>query len=423
MKSNKVFFNFVCACAVGILFNGCMQTPKLSSNNGESFTCTPGPTTNVVSSQAPTGANVMTVTVNGSQCTNGGAYQNEPCVSVTICSPGTSTCQTIDNILLDTGSYGLRIFSSLITVPLTPVTVGSGTLAECVQFGDGSSEWGPVETAGVQLGGETAVNVSIEVVNSTYATPPGPCTASQGSPDSNPQEAGFNGILGVGLMTQDCGTVCAQASNNGQYYVCTGSTCTASSAQVAQQVVNPVSVLPKDNNGVILELPSVSPNGQASDSGWLVLGIGTETNNQPANVTAYSADQYATFTTDWDVNQMTSFIDSGSNFLYFPSPQSGVLYDCGGNNKGLFCPGASTNLTAANIAANGQTTSCVGFQIANADQLLSGGGKVFSNVGANSGTGNQELFDWGLPFFFGKNVYVGFEGTSSSLGTGPYWAY
>ena len=32
--------------------------------------------------------------------------------TVTVCAPGTSTCATIPNVLVDTGSYGLRILAS-----------------------------------------------------------------------------------------------------------------------------------------------------------------------------------------------------------------------------------------------------------------------------------------------------------------------
>ena len=107
----------------------------------------------------PTGDNIMQVTVNGSLCGDPlHQYANQPCVAVTICPAGgqhPELCQTITNLLLDTGSFGLRVFGSVLTphllAALNPVPETLGDLAECVQFGDGSSEWGPVMSADVKL--------------------------------------------------------------------------------------------------------------------------------------------------------------------------------------------------------------------------------------------------------------------------------
>ncbi len=166
--------------------------------------------------------NVMPITVNGSLCSPN-SYPNKPCVSVTVCTPGTSTCQTITDILLDTGSFGLRIFKQALNVSLPQVTVASGLLAECAQFGDGSSLWGPVQTAGIILGNEPAVEVPIQVIDSTFGTAPVECRNA----DRSPEEGGFNGILGVGFFAQDCGHGCAITTGNGMYYSCSGADCIA----------------------------------------------------------------------------------------------------------------------------------------------------------------------------------------------------
>jgi len=47
-------------------------------------------------------------------------------------------------------------------------------------------------------------------------------------------------------------------------------------------------------------------------------------------------------------------------------------------------------------------------------------GKVAANVG---GTALTSGFDWGLPFFFGRTVFVAIKGGSAPGGTPPYWAY
>jgi hypothetical protein len=33
------------------------------------------------------------------------------------------------------------------------------------------------------------------------------------------------------------------------------------------------------------------------------------------------------------------------------------------------------------------------------------------------------MFDWGLPFFFGRRVLIAIEGQSTPAGPGPYLAY
>src|SRR6266853_4510191 len=71
------------------------------------------------SSGGTTTSNVLPIAVNAGPTNNA---LNQPFASVTICVPGTSNCQTIGGILVDTGSVGLRILSSALTVPLPQQT-------------------------------------------------------------------------------------------------------------------------------------------------------------------------------------------------------------------------------------------------------------------------------------------------------------
>ncbi len=367
--------------------------------------------------------NVLPIFVNdGTICLN--SYPNKPCASVTVCTPGSlgaENCQVINDIILDTGSYGLRIFKQAFTnatllASLTQVSAGSGSLATCVQFGDGSSEWGPVELADVNLGNETAQRVPIQVIDSTFASLP---TACQNA-DASPAPAGFHGILGVGLFAQDCGSFCANPANadNGLYYSCSGSTCAGTSVSVVDQVSNPVALLPAPyNNGVIVELPSVPSTGSPSVSGILVLGI--PTNNAPSGVTTYKTNlMTGDIVTILNGVSYPGVIDSGSNGLFFTAPSNGLLPDCT-LHPGWFCPSILTTLSATNENASLSVSSDVFFQIGNFDTLTNSSNMVFSNIGAST----PNMFNWGLPFYLGRSVYVGIAGKNSSLGTGPYFAY
>jgi hypothetical protein len=424
-----------------LLISSCAKLPLNFSLLGNTTTLsgstvdTSIPTLALTTGQKPPqnpnpGQNVLTVTVNGSSCGSASdQYANEPCTSVTIWAPGTSNCQTINNILVDTGSFGLRIFSSVITVPLQPIANGSGNEAECVQYGDGDSQWGQVQLADIQLAGEPTVTVPIQTINYGYATPPSPCTKPQSVPETSPSSSGFNGILGVGLLAQDCGSTCATDIDNGMYYTCTGSTCTQTAASMENQVQNPVSLLPIDNNGVVFNLPALDQGGATSVTGTLTLGIETQPNNTPSGVTTYTANIEGEFNTTFGSVTTPSFIDSGSSVLF--TPPASNLPSCGsaqGGNHGsnwdsLFCPATYQSLVATNNGSDGSTSASVPFMVGNAYNLFTSGNMVFADLASLSASDNTAYFDWGLPFFYGRTVYVGIDGFTSTIGTGTYWAY
>jgi len=187
---------------------------------------------------------------------------------------------------------------------------------------------------------------------------------------------------------------------------------------LAAQVENPVALLPVDHNGLALELPSVASGGALSAEGQLVLGIGTRANNAAAGVTTYPVDGTGEFTTTLAGATYGAFLDTGSNGLFFGSPTT-ALPECASPDTGWYCPSATETFSAVNAGATGSPTGTVSFQIGDFEALLSSNNNAFPDLGGSGDTN----FDWGLPFHFGRKVYVGLEGQSSPLGTGPFFAY
>ena len=58
--------------------------------------------------------------------------------------------------------------------------------------------------------------------------------------------------------------------------------------------------------------------------------------------------------------------------------------------------------------------------MANGSALLGNSNNTAVNDLTGPQTGN---FDFGLPFFFGRSVFVGINGKSTPAGTGPFTAY
>ncbi len=379
----------------------------------------------------PAAANVSQLTVDAGP--SGTGYNvNRLYTTVTVCSPGSTTqCQTIDHILVDTGSFGVRLLSSAMdtTLNLKQSTGASGLpLLNCAQFVDLSFAWGPVVTADVVLGGKKA-SVPIQVIadpafNSLAAV------CSSGTAITNATVLGANGILGIGLFKEDCGARCNNIVNNGSYYTCTTAGCTATTGaktSLAQQVKNPVPLFASDNNGVLIDLPRVSAAGAPSLSGLLIFGIGTQSNNQWTSGAVLTTDSVGHVTTSLAGQNLpssftNSFIDSGSNGLFFDS----TITKCGTSADGFYCPTSPVNLSATLVGANGVASPEILFSIGKATDLFAGGvNHVLPTLAGDIGDipGHPSTFDWGLPFFYGRRVFFGIEGMASTLGTGPFYAF
>ncbi len=411
-----------------------------------------------------------------------GNYDNGIFTSVTVCAPGSTTsCTTIPNVLVDTGSVGLRVLGSnaqgisasqVGNLGLKQVTDPSSGEPEyeCVEYGDLSYTWGPVEMATVTVGGETssnlpgvAANTGIPIQVITTAAPPqtiqygastanNPCLTVPGSndesfsggPDADTVSTlGANGILGIGNFPQDCVLATTNYCSDevtGMYMgydASTGAGIVDGTTPEGDQVWNFVSALPADNNGTQISLPSVAANGAATASGTLTFGISTESNNGISSHAIYELDEDGNFATA-SYNSITytssnsggTFIDSGSNALYVSDAGTLGTTDCTSSDfAGFYCPTSTLNLLPLGLAGYNSTSTSVSLVIANTESLVGTGNAAFDDLGGPSCISSStspcspatDYWDLGLPFFFGRPLYVGIsEGTASPNG---YWAF
>jgi len=365
-------------------------------------------------------------------------------VTVTVCAPGSTTnCQTIDHVAVDTGSSGLRILQTVLTsnlasaLPLENASSGS-PLGNCVVFADNSFIWGPVVNADVSIAGETTAGstsftsgLPIQVISA-----PGsnfgnllPAGCSGTFADNTVDVLGANGLIGVSVFQQDCGPYCvSNIPSPAAYYSCPSSGCTGTTEPLLGQLQNPVWAFLHDNNGLSINLPAIpqSPDiGEATVAGTLTFGIGTQSNNALGTATVYTTDDVGDFAATYNgvkygtggIANSGAYIDSGSNGLYFLDPTTTGMSDCGGNFTGFYCPASVTSFTVTNAGSNGNSGQ-VTIKFDNAVNLLNNNPSfaAFDDFGGQASL----TVDYGLPFFFGRTVFVGIEGQSAN---GTFWAY
>ena len=348
-------------------------------------------------------------------------------VTLTVCAPGTNNCQTIDHVMVDTGSSGLRIAQGVLNTTvanaLTPQRDGAGNpLAECARFADGSLFWGWVRTADVKISGEQALSSPIHVLGDpTLPALPGGCA---GTLESTVTDIGANGILGVGNFIQDCGGFCRDHPSNGIYYACPTSGCVSAAVPLAQQVVHPVTRFAQDNNGVLIQLPGLSPAGAASPSGLLIFGIGTQANNALGTARVMTIDPVLGLMPIFNgsTSYPNSFMDSGSNVYWIPpSINNQPCSPTDPQVAGFLCPSPPFGLTLTVGGQNGVLASAPISVVDPRTVFTSNSLTAFNNIAAPN-TDPQAIV-LGLPFFFGRNVFTAIEGAATPGGTGPFIAF
>ena len=367
------------------------------------------------------GLNTVAVTVDAGPA--GAGAVNTLYTTVTVCAPGSATkCQTIDHVQVDTGSTGLRILASALAGAVLPTDLPQASdaygnpLNECVQFADGYS-WGTVRSADLAIGSATAMSVPVQVVGDTAAGAT-PASCVLGPLENTVQSFGANAILGIGNFLSDCGIACATSAIPGTYYDCpTGGSCVAVAVPVAAQLQNPVALFASDNNGVVIDMPAVqSPS--ATVTGSLIFGIGTQSDNAlPGSANVYTLDpNYGTLSTFYNgIGYTSSFFDSGSNGYFFTDDTIATCTD----QPAFYCPPTTQSLQASVQGLNGVSTN-IAFSVDNADADFATNATVLPNLAGPAGTSLQGAFDWGLPFFYGRPVYVAFEANSAAGVAGPW---
>ena len=418
-------FGFLTSCIGGESHHTVLTDGESGSWGSGQGTNGAGTTTTDTTTDTVVDSNAVVVVVD--QGPENIGYTNGLFTTVTLCEPGTNTCQTFDHLLVDTGSVGVRVLESKVKLSLPAITTTSGAaLVECTPFVDGTA-WGPVKRADVQIGGETASSLPIQLIGENSYTMPSNCT---GTPITDFNSLGANGVLGVGVYLQDCGSYCQVSGrmNAGLYYACSGaSTCSIAAVPLAEQVSHPVAAFPIDNNGVIIQLPSIASAGATSVTGLMLFGIGTQTNNGLGTSTVLPLNASGFVTTTYPVNgsSYSSYIDSGSNALFFLNASTTSIKQCSGALRDFYCPNSTMSLTAKLAGTDGNSIT-VSYAVGNVSTFNASYFAFDNLAGPMPGYPTDSSipgFDWGLPLFFGRNMVTSIEDQSTPGGSGPYFAF
>ncbi|TGP42503.1 DUF3443 family protein [bacterium M00.F.Ca.ET.228.01.1.1] len=381
------------------------------SNRADATSSTEGTSAAARSHPTTTGANnVLPVSVRTPN------YDfNRALVSVTVCVPGTSLCETVDNVMVDTGSVGLRLQRSALKHPERFAAMAgpdAHALAECYRFVS-SAAWGIVTRVDLRLAAIQASSIPIQIVdesNASYGDHPRPDTCLKSSKPTS------NGTLGIAAVSlNDCKDPCFISLKTPRYYQCTVDGCTPVARAVAAnfRVVHPIAALPWDNNGYVLDVQPVPESGATAARRTLTLGIGTQQNNVLDVTNVVDLAPNGTFTTVWNGQSYpASYFDTGTEEYYFATAPVGAQ-ECGSH----WCATPEAEFSAT---LKGQTTDATAkLRVGDSATLVRSGKGAFRNVAIVAHRDSRAVV-WGMPFFIGRKVFVKLNDGSGGSGNAYY---
>ena len=326
---------------------------------------------------------------------------NRLLVSITLCVPRRTECVTIDDVMVDTGSTGLRLEAAAVPASFhLPAMAGpkQTRLGECVRFVHDNA-WGPLFRADLRLGGMVATDLPIQIIGAGRDSPPTSCPGSGMQPTSN-------GTLGIGPELTDCKGDCQQSTVDPSFFSC-AETCVPISGRVdpSYRLPNPVALFSKHNNGVVIDIPVAPKRGARALRGRLIFGVSTSTNNRLGQAPILRLDRSGRFKTIYKGRTYPqSYIDSGTeSYIVFDEQ----LPRCK-ETTWAFCIAPTRRLDATIVGVDDRSIP-VSFQIGDYRNVLAHGFGASDGM-AEATTKPGGAFVWGAPFFIGRRIDVVMDG-------------
>ena len=329
---------------------------------------------------------------------------NRMVVSVTVCEPGTERCVTVDDVMVDTGSTGLRLEASAVPTWLRlPAFSGPNgkPLAECLRFVHDTA-WGPLQRADVRLGGLIARKHSLAGPSTTRGAHR---RRRAHAPMSVPTS---NETLGVGQHLFDCQGACQQRTEAPGVFVWDGTEWSPVDGAVepAYRLPNPVSYLPGHDNGIVIDLPSPPDEGAREVVGTLTFGVVAGDKVDTAGHPAPRRGPAGSRTMLAGRSYPTSYIDSGT--------ETYVLYDASlprcRDMPWAYCAEPRRTLRAEMVGTDGKgipTTFNVGNYQTSRERHAGASDDV-----AEVADQQADVVIWGAPFFLGRRISLVMDGSS-----------